>query len=74
MPPQRSKVRFPLCGDVSAVQRLTTKCQPQLRRTGTLTGSFYDKSGAIADTTAASSTATGIREAFYLKAGGRRRC
>ncbi|KAM5534124.1 hypothetical protein V8D89_012215 [Ganoderma adspersum] len=45
----------------------------KLRRTATLTGSFYDKSGAIADTTAvASPAATSVRDADMAEAASSR--
>ena len=60
MPPQRSKVRFsPFTTSSSA----GADHRVQLRRTATLTGSFYDKSGAIADSTVASPAATSVRDA-----------
>ncbi|KAM5538354.1 hypothetical protein V8D89_007956 [Ganoderma adspersum] len=44
----------------------------KLRRTATLTGSFYDKSGAIADTSVASPAATSVRDADMAEAASSR--
>ena len=57
MPPQRSKVS-PLQLFVGTDAHVPL----QLRRTATLTGSFYDKSGAIGESALPSPTATSFRE------------
>ena len=57
MPPQRSKVS-PLQLFVGTDAHVSL----QLRRTATLTGSFYDKSGAIGESALPSPTATSFRE------------
>ena len=69
MPPQRSKVCFPLFTTSSSAD---ADHRVQLRRTATLTGSFYDKSGAIADSTVASPAATSVRDADMADATSNR--